>query len=261
MKGKINISIIGAGNVATHLGIALHKAGYKINEVYSRSIKNATELSDKIDAQSIDNVSKLSKSSDLYVIAINDDGIIPTLKQIEFKDKVFVHTSGSISMNVFEELNFKNYGIFYPLQTFSKDKSINISEVPFCLEANSDPTLQLISNIAGSISNSINYINSEQREVLHLAAVFACNFSNNMYQIAHGITTENNISFDILKPLILETASKITTITPQEAQTGPALRNDQNTLNKHIKKLENKPDLKEIYKLISNHINSTRKTD
>ncbi len=162
-----------------------------------------------------------------------------------------VHTSGSVALS---ELSSKNRkGVFYPLQTFSKNKAVNFKEIPICLEAENETDYQTLELIGKSISDKIFNINSEQRKALHVAAVFVCNFSNHLYQIGNEICDQNNIPFEVLHPLIMETAAKIKTLSPSEAQTGPAKRNDTQTINTHLNFLRNETQ-KEIYKILTKSI-------
>lgn len=248
------VSFIGAGNVATHLAKALYKNNFLIKQVFSKSFKNANSLAKKVNAQPIDLLTQLSQNAEIYIIAVPDDAIEKVLKQFPFKNKLVVHTSGSVGVDVFTKNGFSNFGIFYPLQTFSKNKIVDFTKVPFCLEANTKTNLKSIETVAKYLSDKIYPINSEQRQLLHLAAVFACNFSNNMYQIAFEICNQHQIDFDILKPLIKETASKIEKYNPLEVQTGPAIRKDLKTIQKHLSLLDNQKNYQAIYRLITQNI-------
>lgn len=254
MNKQFNITIIGSGNVAFHLGNALYNAGVNIVEVYSKTYKNAYTLSKQLNAKTVRNLNELSNNTDLIIIAVKDDEIINVVKKIQQKNTFIAHTSGSIPISVFDNLGITAYGIFYPLQTFSKEKKININEIPFCLEANTTKNLKLLEQVAKTISNNVYIVDSNQRKILHLAAVFACNFSNHLYSIANSILTKNNLSFDLLKPLIKETANKIEHSLPHQAQTGPAIRKDKQTIDKHIAMLKEDEDYKKIYELITNQI-------
>ena len=249
------ITIIGSGNVATILSKVFVNKGFSINQVFSKSKINAEILIEKLAANQqikiTDNIAEIDDTSDIYIVCVKDDAIATVVNQILFKDKLIVHTSGSVDITVFN--GFNQFGVFYPLQTFSKDKDTDVANVPFCIEGNTNQTTQLLIDLASSISKKVYEINSEQRKTLHLAAVFACNFTNYMYSIAEEITTKNNIDFEVLKPLIQETAKKIEFQSPKEAQTGPAKRKDQQTINKHLAMLENNPN-KELYKLITDLI-------
>lgn len=250
------ITIIGSGNVATMLSKALFNKGFSINQVFSKSKINAETLIKKLTSnkqiKATNNIAEIDDTSDIYIVCVKDDAILTVVNQFLFKDKLIVHTSGSIGIDVFKEFN--QFGVFYPLQTFSKDKDTDFANVPFCIEGNSEQTTYLLMDLATSISSKLYEINSEQRKKLHLAAVFACNFSNYMYSIAEEITSSNNINFDILKPLIEETASKIRFQSPKEAQTGPAKRKDEVTIQQHIQLLEKHPELQKIYQLLTKGI-------
>jgi len=243
------ITIIGTGNVATHLGKALLKNGYSINQIYSQTKDNAFSLASKLNAMPCDNVKYLTDESDLYLICIKDDFIEGFAEQISFTNKLIVHTSGSISIDVLRK--FDHYGILYPLQTFSKEQSIDISLLPFCIEANNSEAEQSLFKLGKNLSKSVYHINSEQRKKIHLAAVFACNFSNYMYTISEDFLTQNNIDFNILKPLILETAKKIQYGSAKSMQTGPANRNDEEVIKNHLEMLANNKDYQDIYKIIT----------
>jgi predicted short-subunit dehydrogenase-like oxidoreductase (DUF2520 family) len=247
------ITLIGSGNVATHLGIALHAAGYQIVQVYSPTKKSASALAKKVNAEAITDLKKINSGSTIYIIAVKDDVIEKVAKQLHLKDKIVVHTSGTASMDLLKK-SAKNFGVFYPLQTFSKNKPLDLSSVPVCIEANNKSTATTLEYFAKSISRNVQKINSDQRRIIHLAAVFACNFSNHMYAIAENILKKEKLSLDILKPLIIETANKIKNGSPAEMQTGPAIRGDKKTMNAQIKLLGKDKKLKEIYQLISKNI-------
>lgn len=257
MKSETSISIIGAGNVATQLGLTLYGEGYLINQVYSRNKKNAALLSKKLKAEAITDLKKLSKDSSIYIIAVKDDAIESIAKQLKLKDQIVVHTSGSVSMDVLKKSS-KNYGVFYPLQTFSKEKKANFKVIPVCIEANNRSTSTTLEYFAKSISSNVQRVNSEQRKKIHLAAVFACNFSNHMYAIAEQLLSKDKLSLNLLKPLIEETANKIKENKPSKVQTGPASRNDKKTMAAHLKLLSKEKDLQNIYKLISISIAKTK---
>ena len=244
-----NIILLGSGNVATHLGIALKNSNYTIVQVYSKSIENAKILAKKLDAQFTNNLSKL-KSSDLIIVCINDDAILSVLSQI--KNTAIVHTSGSIGLDVFKQ-KFTNYGVFYPLQTFNKEIDINISEIPFCIEGNSLEFEKQLIKIAKALSNNVVKMNSQQRKQLHIAAVFACNFSNHMYSIADDLLAKKNIDFKILLPLIRKTNANLENYRPKEVQTGPAKRKDTAIIQEHIATIKEN-EIKELYHRISGNI-------
>jgi predicted short-subunit dehydrogenase-like oxidoreductase (DUF2520 family) len=253
-----NIVLIGAGNVACNLGITLHKEGYSISQVYSQTKKSATELAKKVKAEAITDLKKLDQNASIYIIAVADDAIEKIAKKLNLKDKIVVHTSGSVSINVLKGSS-KNFGVFYPLQTFSKNRIVDFRQIPVCIEANNKATSTTLNYFAKSISGNVKNINSAQRKTIHLAAVFACNFSNHLYLIAEKILLENNLSLDLLKPLIEETAAKIKNNSPAKMQTGPAVRGDKKTMKAHLKLLSEKKEYEKIYTLLSKSIIDSKK--
>lgn len=248
---NFSISIIGAGNISWHLAKNLFVKGYKINQIYSRKIQNAEAISNLVKAEAIDSISELKNNSDLLIICVTDSAINEVVSKINFQPKLIVHTAGSLDINILQKFN--NYGVFYPLQTFSKNSELDISNTPFCIEANTKENEEILKTVAHCLTNAIYELNSEQRQQCHLAAVFANNFSNHMFHIAEKLLSEKNISFDILKPLILETANKVQNTTPLLAQTGPASRNNTITINNHLELL-NSSQLEKIYSFVSQNI-------
>jgi len=247
------IVILGSGNVATLLGGALLEAGYDILQIWSRNLKHAEVLAASLHARFTDDINRIDSSADLYLLSVSDDAISSLSERIQAIEGIIVHTSGSTSMNVFEN-KFSKYGVFYPFQTFSKERKVDFKQAPVLLEASEPGVLAVLKSIALSISTIVLECNSEQRKVLHIAAVFACNFSNYMYIIAQKLLQENRLDFNLLRPLILETANKVQNFMPEDAQTGPAVRNDFATVNSHIKQLENRPDILAVYQLLSDQI-------
>ena len=247
------IVIIGSGNLATHLSLALFKIGHQITQVYSRQIDNAQALALKFNCKAISNLNDLDEHADLYIIAVSDCAISKIIEKVNFASKKVVHTAGSESLSVFKG-NIENYGVFYPLQTFSKIREINFSNVPICIEANNEEFKLFLNKLAKQISNNIWNIDSETRKILHLSGILVNNFVNHLYFLAEDILKEKDIPFKILQELIKETEAKATDIGPEHAQTGPAKRNDLETQKKHLDLLSSKPNLKQIYELISKDI-------
>jgi predicted short-subunit dehydrogenase-like oxidoreductase (DUF2520 family) len=245
----IQVSIIGSGNVAQHLIQAFAKTTeIELVQVFSRKPELIFSL---VPNHKIISDYNLLKAVDLIIIAVSDDAIAIVSAQITLKNQLVVHTSGSVSMDSLNSNNRK--GVFYPLQTFSASKEIDFKLIPICLEATTRKDYQILEKVAKSISDVTYNINSEQRKALHVAAVFVSNFVNHLYQIGNELCLENDLSFDILKPLITETANKIQTLSPTQAQTGPAKRNDTQTIKAHLSFLTN-DNQKEIYKLLTKSI-------
>ncbi|MCW3084335.1 MAG: oxidoreductase [Bacteroidetes bacterium] len=253
------ITLIGAGNVATQLGIALREQGYAISQVYSPTKKSAEALAKKVNAAAITDLKKLHSNSIIYIIAVKDDAIETVAKQLHFKNQIVVHTSGTVPIDVLKKTS-KNYGVLYPLQTFSKEKAVDLKTTPVCIEANNKPTSTTLQYFAKSFSGNVQQVSSGQRKTIHLAAVFACNFSNHMYAVAEGILKKDKLSLDLLQPLIEETAAKIKNNSPVKMQTGPAARGDKKTMKAHLKLIAD-ADNKKIYQLISKGIIQTLKND
>ncbi|MCF6240043.1 MAG: DUF2520 domain-containing protein [Bacteroidales bacterium] len=252
----LRIVLIGAGNVATHFAFALKKSRHNIVQVFSRSINNAQKLAKIINAKAIDHLSDIEHHADLYIIAVSDNAIETILSSVNFNTKKVVHTAGSIPLSIFSQ-GIENAGVLYPFQTFSKERELDFSEVPLCIEANNTGFELFLMKLAKQLSGNVRKLNSEQRKYLHLSGVFACNFVNYLYHIAGNILDEKKIDRKILFPLIKETAQKIEKLTPVQAQTGPALRNDTKSLKKHLDLLTSKPEYQEIYKWFSKEIYKT----
>ena len=244
-----NIVLIGSGNVATHLGVILKERGFNIVQVWSKHINNAEILAGKLRCDYTDSLNKLRKA-DLYILAVKDDAIRKILSNLQ--NVAVVHTSGSVGMGVFDN-NLANHGVFYPLQTFSKDLNLDFSEIPICIEANNNKFENELINFGKKLSEKVVKMSSEQRKQLHIAAVFACNFSNHMYTISDKILSKSNIDFKLLLPLINQTVKKLTDNKPSEVQTGPAKRNDKKVIDVHLEDIEDESS-KEIYQLITNAI-------
>nr|WP_294936395.1 DUF2520 domain-containing protein [uncultured Flavobacterium sp.] len=245
----ITVSIIGSGNVAQHLiSVFQQTENVSLKQVFSRKRENISALvsDEKIITQYSDLI-----PADIFIISVTDDAIAEVSQQLPFKNQLVVHTSGSMSLDALDSKNRK--GVFYPLQTFSKSKLIDFKEVPLCLETEKKSDYAVLETLAKAISDKVFRINSEQRQSLHVAAVFSCNFVNHLYQLGSEICEENNVPFEILFPLIQETAEKIKTLSPKEAQTGPAKRNDQKTIEKHLSFLEDE-NKKTIYQLLTQSI-------
>ena len=248
----ISVIILGAGNVATHLFKAFSKTDQAcVIQWYNRSLNAIKTYSN--DVNIIDDLTKL-KEADLYILAVNDDAIKPLSSILPFENRLVVHTSGSVSLYDIDKKHKR--GVFYPLQTFSKTTEIDFANVPICIEAIKSTDYHVLKKLAISIGSPPKKVNSDQRKVLHLAAVFVNNFTNQLYRVAHEITESEGAEFDVLKPLILETAKKVQELSPYMAQTGPAKRNDKKTLRKHLKLLKD-PQHKDIYNLLTASIQHT----
>ncbi|MCB7480420.1 Rossmann-like and DUF2520 domain-containing protein [Christiangramia sediminis] len=244
----IKVVIIGAGNVATHLYQCFTKSKQlDVIQVYNRNIQHLDFVEDA--SKKVSALDEL-KEADLYLIAIKDEAIGELVAKFNPKNGIVAHTSGTQPLHILSK--FDNYGVFYPLQTFSKIKPVNFREVPLCLEANSEDNLEFLKKIASIISNQVFEVNSDQRKALHVSAVFVNNFSNHLFTLASDFCKKEELPFDILRPLIKETVDKLENLDPYSAQTGPALRNDKDTISAHLEMLDG--DRKKIYTILTESI-------
>ncbi len=223
-------------------------------QVWSRNNENAISLALDIGADSILSIADLSNEVEMVVLAISDDAIESVSAQVpQLPGRIIVHTSGSTNISVLAK-SALNYGVLYPIQTFSKNTDLDFSLIPLCVEGNNAETEQQIYEIAKSLSDKVQIVNSENRMYLHIAAVFACNFTNYFYQIGTEICEKANLDFNLIRPLIQETADKVMLNSPINVQTGPAKRNDVLTMDKHLALLQKQPDLQYLYQVISQDI-------
>ncbi|MGA3014215.1 MAG: DUF2520 domain-containing protein [Bacteroidales bacterium] len=247
------IVIIGAGRVARNLCVALRKKNYTILEVWNRSETKGLDLARKLKAKYIRVLEYISLDADLYILAVSDDAIKQILERLDIGDHLLVHTSGSVDMDILG-MAATNFGVIYPLQTFRTDRRISFRNVPLCIEASSDENLRRLKAFTDSISHRVYKIDSDQRRVLHLSAVFASNFSNFMVAVSQDLLRNKGIDPTILEPLIKYTAENSGSPSVFDFQTGPAIREDMETIAMHLNMLSAHPDYKEIYSLITQNI-------
>ncbi|MGG5507727.1 MULTISPECIES: Rossmann-like and DUF2520 domain-containing protein [unclassified Myroides] len=244
----ITITILGSGKVAHHLIVnILESDQLQLQQIYARNVNSVTDLVPESSVAS--DIAQL-KPADIFIIAVSDSSIEEVSKQIKLPNQFVVHTSGTIPMTA---IQVERRGVMYMLQSFTKDKEVDFTSIPFCIEAERPADFQLLEQVAVSFSERVYKISSEQRKAIHLAAVFVNNFANHMFTLGEEVCKEFQVPFDILKPLIEETASKVMELSPREAQTGPASRGDQNTINQHLSMIAD-PTKKEIYQLITKSI-------
>jgi predicted short-subunit dehydrogenase-like oxidoreductase (DUF2520 family) len=253
---KISVSFIGSGNLAWHLAPALDNAGYFVREVYSRNPGHAGKLVERLYEASVKASLDFSTSlSTIFIIAVNDDAIDAIAREIILPDQaILVHTSGSQPLSRLGYAATSETGVFYPLQTFSKTQEVDFTDVPVFIESESAATEETLLKMAKAISKQVFAVDSSKRKAIHVAAVFASNFTNHMLTIAKQIMDENKLDFDWLKPLIAETINKAFILNPEKSQTGPAIREDFETLDKHMEFLREEDRLAEMYRIISQHI-------
>jgi predicted short-subunit dehydrogenase-like oxidoreductase (DUF2520 family) len=253
-----NIVIIGAGNVGSHLALELHAAGYNISQVAGRKGGNVRELSSEVDASFTLDFGKVSAGQDLYILALPDQVMEEVLPKLPLTDELIVHTSGSVPMSLLKPYS-DNTGVLYPLQTFTRKSMVELKEVPVFIEASNPDNEKRLEEMAKKLSRRVLKADSVTRQYVHIAAVFASNFSNHMYDIAHSILEEHGLEFELLVPLIRETAAKAIAIGPDRAQTGPARREDMQIIRKHLEQLKGHEAAAELYKKISESIMNKNK--
>jgi predicted short-subunit dehydrogenase-like oxidoreductase (DUF2520 family) len=250
------VSIIGSGNLAWHLAPALDNAGFVIKEIYSRNPRHAELLTERLyQAEVKASLDFSTSNSKVFILAVSDDAIGPIAQEIVLpNDALLVHTSGSQSIDELQYAAAQHLGVLYPLQTFSKNKKIDFKSLPIFLQTNTQQAETILFKLAQSLSNQVTKITSQERKALHVAAVFASNFTNHMLAISQGILQQNSIDFAFLKPLIEETVHKSLALGPSQSQTGPASRGDLETLDKHMEFLREDAAVAEIYRVVSQHI-------
>ncbi len=256
------VCFIGAGKLATQLSKAMRIEGYDIVQIYSRTEDSAKSLAKALQCAYTTNVGMLTIEADLYVCALKDSVITEVLNKTKgfSKGKILVHTAGSMPLDILARYA-ENYGVLYPMQTFSKKKEVNFSKVPFLIEGSNSQVVENLSNIAEKFNSKSYIVSSEDRKKIHLAAVFVSNFANHVYALGSDLVQSVNVPFEVLLPLIDETAEKVHYMSPKEAQSGPAVRNDRNVIEMHLSMLKENENLMKIYRMMSESIyEMTKKT-
>lgn len=248
----MNIVIIGTGNTAAVLGRKLKQAGHHILQVYGRDAAAASELAYELDTESTNYWAVVNRSADIYILAVSDIAITEVVKELQLSAKTVVHTAASVSKNILAG-NAAHFGVFYPLQSLKKE-AVRLPDIPIIIDASDDATLQQLATLADSITTNVTQAGDEERLKLHLAAVFCNNFVNHLYALMEDYCKKESLDFKMLIPLIQETAERLNELPPSQAQTGPALRHDVTTIEKHLHLLEGHPALKEIYLLFTKSI-------
>lgn len=248
----MRIVLIGAGNLATNLGKALHGAGHDIVQVYSHTWDNAQRLATIVGGAATDDLSSIVSSADVYIFSIKDSTLGEVIPQVVSgrADKLMIHTAGSMPMSLFEGMAL-HYGVLYPMQTFSKSREVDFKVIPCFVEGNDSYALSAIAELASSVSDRVSELSSDDRRYLHLAAVWACNFTNHCYEVSAELLRKHGIPFDVMLPLIDETAAKVHDLAPIDAQTGPAVRFDENVIRAQSLLMRDNPLLKDLYERMS----------
>ncbi len=242
----MRVVIIGAGNVASVFGRLISAASHEIIQVYSRSISSAQSLGKELGCSFVDNLEAVDLTADIYILAITDNALQNIQDSLFLGDKLVVHTAGSVSKKVLSNIS-SQYGVLYPLQSLRKDQSADQSIIPLLIDANKESVLSIIEQFAFTLSSVVCIVGDDKRLCLHLAAVIVNNFTNHLYTLTAEYCKNEEVDFKMLQPIIEQTALRLRANLPADLQTGPAIRNDQSTLDKHIQALANHPELKTIY--------------
>lgn len=260
MQQATHIGMIGTGKVASHLAMALKECGCTIDWVWSRTQAHAEKLAAILECAPIKELGQ-APSTDLVIISISDDAVSAVSDQLQGLDPAtaVVHTSGSLGRDALAP-HLKNTGIFYPLQTFSENRKPSLKGIPFCIEAGAPNLQNKLQNLATLLGGIAVSTTQEQRMQLHIAAIFACNFSNYLYSCSEAIMEKAALPFELLHPLIQETTLKAILYRPSEVQTGPAIRGDNAIIEKHLEWLKQQPELRDVYALLSSEIMKKNKT-
>ena len=258
----MDIVFVGAGRLATNMAQALSQRGHCIKAVYSRTLANAEALACSVGAMATDDVAQLPDVADAFIIAVRDAAIAEVLPALTAgrRRQVMLHTSGSVAMAVLGERGAENYGVVYPMQTFSKERLVDFARVPIFIEGNGNRALDTARRIATALSSCVEECDSAARRQLHLAAVFACNFANHCYALAAEVLERAGIGFDAMLPLIDETTAKVHCLHPRDAQTGPAVRYDEGVIRAHLEMLAAMPDAQRVYSCMSESIHNHQTT-
>lgn len=259
MRKPDKLILLGAGNLAWHLGTALKSAGYTILQVFSRTEDSAGALAGHLGTDWTTDPGTLDPGAGILLFCVADNAIAELLCKIELKKVMMIHTAGSIPADVFEGISGE-YGVLYPVMTFTRGRSLDFSSVPVCIEGNTANSTAILEEMAGRIGGRVYKIDSIRRKILHLASIIASNFPNHMYRLSGELLLSGDMDFELLKPLILETASKVMEVDPAEAQTGPASRNDSSVIQDHIELLNDQPELQKLYTFVSDSITNHHKT-
>lgn len=248
----MKIALIGSGNVATVLGRIIIKNNHQVIQVISRDLENAKQLAAELGASFTDFSGKPDVTADIFILAIADQALEHFFTGFGMGNKLVVHTAGAVSIDILKKLSSR-YGVLYPLQSLRKEM-VNLPAIPFLIDGNSEEVIELIMKFASSISLSVKRAGDEERLKLHAAAVIVSNFTNHLYVIAEDFCQKENIDFGLLKPLILETALRIQHVSPAKVQTGPAVRKDILTMDKHLRLFTAHPKLRTTYLRLTDSI-------
>ena len=248
-----SVSVIGAGNVGWHLAKALHHSGVRIIHVISRTGEHAVNLANQVSSIPLTRIEDVSMEPDAYLLTVKDDALREVAANLAGKEAIVVHTSASTGTDVFNRTT-EHFGVFYPLQTFTRGIEMEYDRIPFLIEGSSPKVKERLKDLAKRISGIVHEADSETRLKVHVAAVFACNFNNHLAAVAAELLNDSGLNIELIRPLMQETCRKLSMMDPRTAQTGPAARDDRETMRKHLEALESMPVEQELYKLLSKNI-------
>ena len=248
----MNVVIIGSGNTASILGRKIKANGHAVVQVTGRNAEAVRQLASELDSEPNNDMTHIDRSADLYIAALADSALPGLHQHLSLDKKTIVHTAAAVSRDVLRQVS-RNYGVLYPLQTLRKEQPY-IPDIPFLVDGNTADDVALIQDFAATLSDKVMVADDHLRLKMHIAAVFVSNFVNYLYTVAADFATKEQIDFSMLLPLVQETANRLYTLSPRQSQTGPALRNDQPTIKKHLEALDSYPDLKQLYELFTNKL-------
>ncbi|MBR3102137.1 MAG: DUF2520 domain-containing protein [Muribaculaceae bacterium] len=255
------VVMIGSGNVATSLAHAL-QGPCEVVQVYSRRLSHAQRLADAVGSKAIDELSAIDRRADVVIVAVPDDAIAGVVDASPATDGLWLHTSGSVPIEVFAGKR-RRYGVLYPLQSFSRELLVDVGQVHLFVEGSDPVTTSQVKDLASMLSPHVAEADSGKRGLLHVAAVFACNFANHMWTLASEVLAEHGIPFEALLPLVETTVEKLHNLPPALSQTGPAVRGDKAVMDRHESLLD--PDKRALYRMISqsimNHLTPNTNSD
>jgi predicted short-subunit dehydrogenase-like oxidoreductase (DUF2520 family) len=250
----MKVVIIGSGNTASVLGKKIKAAEHEVLQVFGRNASSVEVLAEALNSQAVTNVNGIHHSADIYIVALADSALPQLHEWLQLDKRMVVHTAAAISKDVLKNVS-RNYGVLYPLQTLRREQS-HIPEIPFLVDGNTADDLALIEDFAATLSTQVMHADDDMRLRVHVAAVFVNNFTNHLYALADNFCKKEQVDFSLLLPLIDETARRIHTLSPQSSQTGPAVRNDEVTIKKHLEVLNAYPHLKKLYETLSESVKS-----
>jgi len=250
-----NIIVLGSGNVACSLVPALKEAGYTILQVFSRSRMSAEALAYKVGASAVTQPEKVMATADIYLYCLKDD-VLSQLQTmtLPFTQGLHIHTSGTMSMSIFEQLGCHQFGVLYPFMTFTKSRRVQMTNVPVFIEYNGRMAEITLRDMANAISNTVEPLTEQRRKALHIAGVFSNNFTNALLSMAESTLVEAGLTKSVLEPIMQETLAKYMSLGAHDSQTGPAMRGDMNVIEEHINRLEDDRDAQDVYLAITNYI-------